>query len=64
MAEHESPECTGTWMLEAAGGEQAALRCSRCAARYEATAERSLAAVRENLLSISLLVMGLAGRQA
>jgi hypothetical protein len=62
MTEHEDPDCTGTWVLDAEAKEKAELYCTRCSARYAATAEHSLAAVRENLLSISLMVMGLAGR--
>lgn len=64
MPEHESPECTGTWMLDGEPDGGAVLCCSRCAAHYPATAEYSLAAVRENLLSINLMVLGLAGRSA
>jgi hypothetical protein len=62
MLAHADPDCTGTWVLAPPNKERAQLCCTRCAARLPATAEQSLAAVRENLLSIQLMVMGLAGR--
>jgi hypothetical protein len=62
MPEHQNPDCTGTWELEPHEDRPAELRCTRCPAQFPATAEHSIEAVRENLLSISLIVMGLAGR--
>ncbi len=64
MLEHRGPDCTGTWKIEprdesGAPGEVICRVCGRC---YPGTLPVMLAAMRENLLTIQLLTLGLAGR--
>jgi uncharacterized protein YbaR (Trm112 family) len=64
MLEHRGPDCTGTWKIDAReeSGAKGEVRCRVCRRRYPATLPVMLAAMRENLLTIQMLALGLAGR--
>jgi hypothetical protein len=63
MLEHRDPDCTGTWSLEPEGGEvQASVRCTDCDVVHPATLEVTLDAMKENLVSVQLIALGLTGR--
>lgn len=63
MLEHRDPDCTGTWMLEPEEEEgRARVCCPTCGAYRPATLEATLAALKENLLSVQMIALGLTGR--
>jgi hypothetical protein len=63
MLEHRDPDCTGTWTLEPdEGGGRGRVRCPACEASRPATLEATLDAMKENLLSVQLIALGLTGR--
>lgn len=63
MLEHRDPDCTGTWTLEPGeGGGRGRVRCPTCEASRPATLEATLDAMKENLLSVQLIALGLTGR--
>lgn len=64
MPEHRDPDCTGTWSFEreSEGGSPGRVLCTVCGVRHPATLETTLDAMKENLLSVQLIALGLAGR--
>jgi len=63
MLEHRDPDCTGTWMLEPEeGGGRGRVCCPTCGASRPATLEATMAALKENLLSVQMIALGLTGR--
>jgi len=50
---HSFDECTGNWRL-AGASEQRRIRCDRCHAEHDATAEHRLAAIDEHYAGIYL----------
>ncbi|MET0398509.1 MAG: hypothetical protein ABW277_17075 [Longimicrobiaceae bacterium] len=63
MLEHREPECTGTWTLEPEEeGGRGRVRCPTCGASRPATLDATLAAMKENLLSVQMIALGLTGR--
>ncbi|HEX7240876.1 MAG TPA: hypothetical protein VF263_11455 [Longimicrobiaceae bacterium] len=62
MLEHRDPDCTGTWSLEPEETGPGRVRCTVCTADYPATLEATLDAMKENLVSVQLIALGLTGR--
>ena len=50
---HTHDECTGNWRL-CGTGEERHIRCDRCDAEHDASAEHRLAAIDENYAGIYL----------
>lgn len=63
MLDHRDPDCTGTWSIEPPQGEERGeIRCTACQTSHPADLEATLDAMKENLVSVQLLALGLSGR--
>lgn len=63
MLEHRDPDCTGTWTLEPdEGGGRARVCCPACGTSRPATLEATLDAMKENLIGLQMIALGLTGQ--